>query len=64
MSDNLNLAVELASTQNVKGDWRLLFRELDDIDRVTPADIQRIAQKTFVKSNRTVAAIETVRPAK
>jgi predicted Zn-dependent peptidase len=64
LSDNLNLAVELASTQNVKGDWRLLFRELDDIDRVTPADIQRIAQKTFVKSNRTVAAIETVRPAK
>jgi predicted Zn-dependent peptidase len=64
LSDNLNLATELAQAQNIKGDWRLLFRELDDIDRVTPADIQRIAQRTFVKSNRTVAVIETVPPAK
>ena len=26
---------------------------------MTPADIQRVAQKTFVKSNRTVGTIET-----
>jgi predicted Zn-dependent peptidase len=59
LSDNLNFALELATTENLRGDWRLLFRELDEIDRVTPADIQRVAQKTFVKSNRTVGLIET-----
>ena len=64
LSDNLGFAQELAFAQNLRGDWRLLFRELDEIDRVTPADIQRVAQKTFVKSNRTVGQIETSRPGK
>jgi predicted Zn-dependent peptidase len=64
LSDNLGFAQELAYAQNLRGDWRLLFRELDEIDRVTPADIQRVALKVFVKSNRTVGQIETSRPEK
>jgi predicted Zn-dependent peptidase len=64
LSDNMGLAEELAATENLRGDWRLLFRELDEIDRVTAADVQRVAQKTFVKSNRTVGVIETSRPGK
>ncbi len=64
MTDDLGLAVELASAENLRGSWRELFRELDAIDRVTPADVQRVAQKTFVNSNRTVGIIETSRPAK
>jgi len=64
LSDNLGFAQELAYAQNLRGDWRLLFRELDEIDRVTPADIQRVALKVFVESNRTVGQIETSRPEK
>jgi len=64
LSDNLGFALELAGAQNLRGDWRLLFRELDEIEKVTPADIQRVAQKTFVKSNRTVGLIETSRAGK
>jgi predicted Zn-dependent peptidase len=64
LSDSLGFAEELATAQNLRGDWRLLFRELDEIDRITPADIQRVAQKVFVKSNRTVGLIETAKPGK
>jgi len=64
LGDNLGLAQELATTENLRGNWRLLFRELDEIDRVTAADVQRVAQKTFLKSNRTVGLIETSRAGK
>ena len=37
------------------GDWRKLFTSLDDIDRVTADDVQRVARKYFVTSSRTVA---------
>ena len=55
----MGLAMQLASSQNLEGDWREAFRFLAKVDKVTPADIQRVAQKTFVKSNRTVGVIET-----
>jgi predicted Zn-dependent peptidase len=64
LGDNLGLAQELAATDNLRGNWRLLFRELDEIDRVTAADVQRVAQKTFVTANRTVGIIETSRAGK
>jgi len=64
LSDNMGLAQELATTENLRGNWHLLFRELDEIDRVTAADVQRVAQKTFLNSNRTVGLIETARAGK
>ncbi len=62
LDSNMGLAMALASAQNLKGDWREVFRWLAKIDRVTPADIQRVATATFVKSNRTVGTIETTAP--
>jgi predicted Zn-dependent peptidase len=59
LGSNMGLASQLAEAQNLQGDWREMFRWLARIDRVTAADIQRIAQKTFVKMNRTVGLIET-----
>ncbi len=60
--DNDTLASELAEYQTRFGDWREIFRELQQIDAVTKADIRRVAQKTFVDSNRTVARIEFQAP--
>jgi zinc protease len=37
-----------------QGDWRLLFWERDQIKKITVADLQRVAAKYFVPSNRTV----------
>lgn len=58
VESNVGLAMSLAKTQNLKGDWRQMFRVLEDIDKVTAADIQRLAQQVFVRSNRTVGMIE------
>jgi predicted Zn-dependent peptidase len=62
LGDNDSVASELADYQTRYGDWREIFRELNAIDAVTKADIRRVAQKTFVDSNRTVARIEFQAP--
>ncbi len=60
LADNQGLANALAESQTRYGDWRELFRQLDRVDKVTKADIRRVANKVFVDSNRTSAWIETV----
>jgi predicted Zn-dependent peptidase len=59
LADNEGLAEQLAFFQTNYGDWRELFRSVDRIDKVTKADIRRVANKVFVESNRTVAMIES-----
>jgi predicted Zn-dependent peptidase len=63
LADNQGLANTLAEYQTRYGDWRELFRQLDKVDKVTKADIRRVANKVFVASNRTSAWIETEAPA-
>jgi predicted Zn-dependent peptidase len=62
LADNQGLANALAEYQTRYGDWRELFRQLDRVDKVTKADIRRVANKVFVDTNRTSAWIETVPP--
>jgi predicted Zn-dependent peptidase len=62
LANNEGLAEQLADYQTRYGDWREMFRELDRIDAVTKADIRRVANETFVESNRTVAQIEFAPP--
>jgi predicted Zn-dependent peptidase len=59
LRDNSGLAVQLGSFQALFGDWRELFRQVDRIDKVTNADVRRVANATFVPRNRTVGRIET-----
>jgi predicted Zn-dependent peptidase len=59
LSDNEGLATELATTQLRYGDWREMFRQLDEYDKVTKEDIRRVANKIFVPENRTVGILET-----
>ena len=58
LDSNGGLALELAEYQTIYGDWRQLFKDVDEIDKVTPADIRRVAAATFTPNNRTVAMIE------
>jgi predicted Zn-dependent peptidase len=60
LAENQGLAIQLATYQRRYGDWRELFRTVDHIDKVTKADIRRVANHTFVDTNRTVGVIETV----
>src|ERR1700685_1653336 len=60
LAENEGLATQLATYQTRYGDWRELFRSVERIDKVTKADIRRVANETFVDTNRTVGVIETV----
>jgi zinc protease len=45
------------------GDWRLLFKQRDDLGQVTVADVQRVAATYLKPSNRTVGVfIPTAKP--
>ena len=63
LGSNDGLAFELGIYQARYGDWRELFRQVDRIDKVSKADIRRVASQTFVDTNRTVGIIETAPPA-
>ena len=63
LADNQGLANSLAEYQTRYGDWRELFLQLDRVDKVTKADIRRVANQVFVASNRTSAEIDTEPPA-
>ena len=63
LGDNQGLANSLAAYQTRYGDWRELFLQLDKVDKVTKADIRRVANQVFVPSNRTTAEIDTEPPA-
>ncbi len=57
LRSNSGLASQLSLYQTVAGDWRYVLRARDKIAAVTPADIQRVASRYFIKSNRTVATL-------
>jgi len=59
LGDNEGLAQQLGSAQALFGDWREVFRHVDDIGKVSKADIRRVANATFQESNRTVGMIES-----
>jgi predicted Zn-dependent peptidase len=62
LADNQGVANALAEYQTRYGDWRELFLDLDKVDKVSKADIRRVANQVFVASNRTTAEIDTEPP--
>lgn len=57
LNSNMGMAFSLLDYQVKTGSWRNLFKELDAIAAVTPADIQRVAQATFRPENRTIGKL-------
>jgi predicted Zn-dependent peptidase len=55
LDSNAGLAGELAANHVAYGNWRQMFYSLDEINKVTAEDVQRVAKKYFLKRNRTVA---------
>ncbi|GAC1431091.1 MAG: insulinase family protein [Terriglobales bacterium] len=63
LNTNGGLASQLGFYQARYDDWRELFRQVDRIDKVSKADIRRVANQIFLPSNRTVGIIENNAPA-
>ncbi|WP_238553687.1 M16 family metallopeptidase [Fortiea contorta] len=57
LDSNMGMAQELLEYEVKTGSWRNLFKQLNQIAAVTPADIQRVAQATFTPENRTIGKL-------
>jgi predicted Zn-dependent peptidase len=55
LGNNSGLAKMMAFHSASYGDWRKMFTSIDDLNKVTADDVQRVAQKYFVPVNRTIA---------
>jgi predicted Zn-dependent peptidase len=62
LDNNSGLASLLTSIYVAYGDWRKLFTSLDDINKITADDVQRVARQYFIPESRTVAL--TVQPSR
>jgi predicted Zn-dependent peptidase len=63
LDSNSGLAGLLTSYHAVYGDWRKLFTSLDELDRITAGDVQRVAKECFVPEKRTVSYLIPPKPA-
>jgi len=51
---NKTIDLSVALTENIgAGDWRLFFIDRDNIEKLTLSDIQNVAKKYYLQSNRT-----------
>jgi len=62
LDSNAGLASQLTTASVAYGDWRKLFTALDDVNKVTAEDVQRVARTYFIPEARTVTL--TVPPKK
>ena len=57
LDSNMGMARILAEYEAKTGSWRNIFDELTKLEKITPADIQRVAQTTFTDENRTIGRL-------
>lgn len=57
LNSNSGMASLLVEYQVKTGSWQNLFKQIESIEAVTAADIQRIAKSTFVPENRTIGRL-------
>ncbi len=57
LNSNAGMASLLSEYEAKTGDWRNVFKELQEIEAVNAADVQRVAQATFRPENRTVGKL-------
>ncbi|MDX2180656.1 MAG: pitrilysin family protein [Bryobacteraceae bacterium] len=55
LDSNAGMAQNMATFHAMFGDWRKLFESVEEIDKVTAADVQRVAKEYFVDKTKTVA---------
>jgi predicted Zn-dependent peptidase len=55
LDSNDGMALQMAMAHTMYGSWKKLFDAIEDINKVTADDVQRVAQKYFVEKSRTVA---------
>lgn len=62
MGTNGGLARNLTEYEAIAGSWRYLTTYRAKLTKITPADIQRVAQQYFTRENRIVGTLVTKKP--
>jgi len=62
LDSNSGMAQNLVTTKALFGDWRMLFKQLDDIEKVTADDVMAAAKKYLTQKTRTVASTSQPAP--
>lgn len=57
LRSNFGLAVQVANSATLWGDWRATFQFTGKLLQVTPEDVQAVVARYFKKENRTVATL-------
>jgi predicted Zn-dependent peptidase len=57
LDSNAGLAAQLNAYYVAYGDWRKLFTQIDEYDKITADDVMRVAKKYFVPQTRTIARL-------
>lgn len=57
LDENMGMAAILAEYEAKTGSWRNIFKELAKLEKITPKDIQQVAQKTFTAENLTIGRL-------
>ncbi len=55
LASNMGMANALAAAHVSYGSWKKLVTQLDELDKITAADVQRVAKTYFTEKGRTVA---------
>jgi len=61
LQTNDGMTGTLVYDQTIFGDWHICFNSKKQSNELTPAQIQRVARKIFVKDSETVAILESVK---
>jgi len=57
LRSNFGLAVQVAGSESLSGDWRRTFEFGQKMSKVTPQDIQRVVSTYFIRETRSVATL-------
>ena len=57
LSSNAGMAQQLAFYEGIAGNWRYILDWRENMYKITPEDIMRVAKTYFTKSNRTVGTL-------
>lgn len=62
LESNFGMAMQLASNYMIYGDWRRMFTQIEEVEKVTADDLRRVAQTYLVEPQKSV--VFTKAPAK
>ena len=62
MASNASLAKLITMYYGAYGDWRKLFTSIEEVNRVSAADVERVARQCFDPISRTLAYTEPPKP--